>query len=275
MTGSIGISWKGRAVIVAGLLVLLLTYLYPLFYMIGRSFLAVAPITGGGGVTFSLEFYRLVLGGAGFFRYALNSLFVLVLVVVGNVVFSLTVGYAFARYRFPFKNLLFTGILITLMAPKQTLMVPMLDLMVRLGLNDSLWALILPFCVDSFNVFLMRQFIAGVPRELEEAARADGATEFQILMKVVFPICRPAIAVAVINTAIVNWNSFLFPLILTDSASNRTLPVGLAMFTQGPYSTDWGALMAGSTVSSIPIIILFWIFQREIIEGITSGALRE
>lgn len=255
--------------------VLLLSYLYPLIYMLARSVMTFEPGMAASGVGLTLEHYRTVLGGAGFMNYVLNSAFVLVVVVAANVVTSVFAGYAFARYRFPGKTAMFALVLVTLMVPKQTLMVPILDLIVRLGLHDSLWALILPFCVDSFNVFLLRQYIAGLPADLEDAARADGSGEIGILRHVVFPLCRPALAVVVINTAIVTWNSFLFPLILTDSAARRTLPVGLAMLTQGPYSTDWGTLMAGSAVSSIPLILLFWLFQREIIDGITAGALRE
>jgi len=254
---------------------LLLTYLYPLVYMALRSVISLEPGMSTSGVGFTLEHYRTVFGGAGFLRYVVNSLIVLVFVVTANVLSSVIVGYAFARYRFPGKNALFALVLVTLMVPRQTLMVPILDLAVRIGLHDSLWALILPFCVDSFNVFLLRQYISALPADLEDAARADGSGEIGILRHVLFPLCRPALAVVVINTAIVTWNSFLFPLILTDSAVRRTLPLGLAMLTQGPYSTDWGTLMAGSAVSSLPLILLFWLFQREIIDGITAGALRE
>ncbi len=254
---------------------LLLSYLYPLIYMLARSVMRFEPGMAASGVGFTFDQYRTVLGGGGFLQYVWNSFFVLGVVVAANVITSVLAGYAFARYRFPGRSILFGIVLVTLMVPKQTLMVPILDLVYRLGLHDTLWALILPFCVDSFNVFLLRQYISALPADLEDAARADGAGEFAILRHVVFPLCRPALAVVVINTAIVTWNSFLYPLILTDSAARRTLPVGLAMLTQGPFSTDWGTLMAGSAVSSIPLILLFLVFQRNIIEGITSGALRE
>lgn len=254
---------------------LALSYLYPWLYMLIRSFIRHEPGQSDGQGWFTLDFYRLVLGNAGFPTYLFNSFFVLTLVLVANVLFSVMVGYAFARYRFPFKNFLFWMVLLTLMVPKQTLMIPLLDLMVRLGMHNTLWALILPFCVDGFNLFLMKQYIQGLPSDLEDAARSDGAGEIAILWHVIAPLSRPAIAVLIINTAIITWNSFLFPLILTDSASVRTLPVALAMFSQGPYATDWGALMAGAAVSSLPIIAIFWLFQKEIIEGITSGALKD
>ncbi|NCB38469.1 MAG: carbohydrate ABC transporter permease [Erysipelotrichia bacterium] len=254
---------------------LALTCLYPWLYMLARSFMRHEPGLSDGKGLFTFDFYRLVLGNAGFLNYMFNSFLVLSIVLLANVAFSVMVGYAFARYRFPFRNSLFWLVLVTLMVPKQTLMIPLLDLMVRLGLHDTLWALILPFCVDGFNLFLMKQYIEGLPPDLEDAARADGAGEVGILWHVIMPLSRPAIAVLIINTAIINWNSFLFPLILTDTASVRTLPVALAMFSQGPYATDWGALMAGASVSSLPIIALFWFFQKEIIEGITSGALKD
>lgn len=259
----------------AVLAMMAMSYLYPWLYMLGRSFLRHEPGLSDGKGLFTLDFYRLVLGNAGFPTYLFNSLLVLIVVLVANVAFSVMVGYAFARYKFRGKQILFWLVLATLMVPKQTLMIPLLDLMVRLGIHNTLWALILPFCVDGFNLFLIKQYIQGLPSDLEDAARADGAGEIGILWHVIMPLSRPAIAVLVINTAIINWNSFLFPLILTDSASVRTLPVALAMFSQGPYSTDWGALMAGATVSSLPIIAIFWLFQKEIIEGITSGALKD
>lgn len=251
------------------------SYLYPWLYMLGRSFMRHEPGMSDGSGLFTLDFYRIVIGNAGFPGFLFNSLLVLTVVLVANVIFSLMVGYAFARYRFPGRKLLFWLVMATLMVPKQALMIPLLDLMVRLGLHDTLWALILPFCVDGFNLFLMKQFIEALPSDLEDAARVDGAGEAGILRHVIAPLCRPAIAVLIINTAIVNWNSFLFPLILTDTVRARTLPVALAMFSQGPYATDWGALMAGAAVSSLPIMAIFWFFQKEIIAGITSGALKD
>ncbi len=250
-------------------------YLYPWLYMVARSFMRHEPGLSDGGSLFTLDYYRLVLGDAGFPAFLFNSLLVLLAVLAGNIVFSLMVGYAFARYRFPCRNMLFWTVLVTLMVPKQTLMIPLLDLMIKLGLHDTLWALILPFCVDGFNLFLMKQYIEGLPHDLEDAARVDGAGEIGIMLHVVAPVSRPAIAVLIINTAIVNWNSFLFPLILTDTASARTLPVALAIFAQGPHATDWGALMAGASVSSLPIVAIFWLFQKEIIAGMTSGALKD
>ncbi len=257
------------------LLLLALPYAFPLFFMAARS-LGVGgtgPTNEGWGV--SIESYRHLVEETWMARSVFNSLVILLVVVVANLIFSLCVGYAFARYDFPLKGLFFGTVLITLTIPKQTLMIPLLDLMIRIGLHDTLWAMILPFCVDGFNVFLVRQYILGLPRELEEAARVDGANDLAILRKVVYPLCRPVLAVVMIHTAITTWNSFMFPLILVDSAHLRTLPVSLSMLTQGPFSTDWGTLMAGATVTALPIIILFVIGQKEVIAGLTSGATKD
>lgn len=176
------------------LVLLSLIYLYPWGYMILRSFLRHEPGLSDGNGLFTLEHYKLIICQAGFPTYLFNSFLVLALVVLGNIIFSIMVGYAFARYRFPFKKLLFFIVLSTLMIPKQTLMIPMLDLMVKIGLHNTLWALILPFCVDGFNIFLMKQYIENLPPDLEEAARADGAGEFGILWNVIIPLAKPAIA---------------------------------------------------------------------------------
>ena len=257
------------------LLALSIAYLYPWLYMIARSFMSHDPTTDISINSFTLQHYKTVIGNAGFFRYLFNSFIVLTFVLLSNISLSLITGYAFARYKFPFKRLLFVLVLATLMIPRQTLMIPLLDLIVRLGIHNSLLALILPFCLDGFNIFLMKQYIQTLPTELEEAARADGASELEILRQVIYPLSKPAISVLIINTAIINWNSFLFPLIFTDTASVRTLPVALAMLSQGPYATDWGVLMAGAAISSLPLIAIFYFFQKEIISGITSGALKD
>lgn len=265
---------KQKAILIF-LVLLSLSYIYPWAYMLFRSLLRHEPGLGDGNGLLTLDHYRVVIQNAGFARFLVNSFLVLGAVLVGNILSSLMVAYAFARYKFPFKRILFWLVMATLMVPRQTLIIPLLDLMVRTGLHNSLWALILPFCVDGFNIFLLKQYIQQLPTDFEDAARADGAGEFAILRHVIFPLCKPAMAVLIINTAIINWNSFLFPLIFTDSASKRTLPVALAMFSQGPYATDWGTLMAGASISSLPIIAVFWFFQKQIIAGITSGALKE
>lgn len=262
--------------VVALLLVGLVTMLFPLWWMLVAS---LKP-TGGGlsGLKdlvpwpATLQNYVDIWKSGPFGRYFLNSVVVAVCVVGGNLVFSAMVGYAFARRRFPGKAPLWWGLLATLMVPKQVLMIPVYILAARLHLIDSYAALIAPFLVDAFNVFLMRGYIEQLPEDLEEAARVDGASEWRIFFQVVLPLARPALAVVGINTFLVNWNNFLYPLILTNSESMRTLPVGLALYAQGEHSVDWGHLMAGSAIATLPILAAFLVFQKHIIEGITAGA---
>jgi multiple sugar transport system permease protein len=161
-----------------------------------------------------------------------------------------------------------------LMVPRQITMVPLYLLISRLHMIDTYFALTLPFLVDAFNVFLISQYITSLPTELEDAARVDGASDMGIFFRIVLPLSRPALAVVGINTFLVSWNSFLYPLILTNTEGMRTLPVGLALYSQGEHSVDWGHLTAGSTVCALPIIIVFLLFQRHIIEGITAGSSR-
>jgi len=195
-------------------------------------------------------------------------------VLVGNIIFCTMAAYAFARYRIRGGKLFFMLVLSTIMLPKQVILVPLYILMQRMGLIDSYAALTLPFLVDPFNIFLIRQYLTSLPTDCEEAARMDGAGEATILFRVVFPMLKPVLAVVAIHTCLTNWNSFLFPFILTNSASMRTLPVGLALLSQGAHSIDWGHLMAGAVISALPVVAAFLVFQRRIIGGLTAGMSR-
>lgn len=245
------------------LLVILLAMAYPLGWMI-----AVSLRTADG---VSLRYYGEVWQSGPFDRYFINSLVVAAIVLAGNVLFCTMAGYAFARYRIRGGKLLFFLVLSTIMLPKQVILVPLYILMQRMGMIDTYWALTLPFLVDPFNIFLVRQYLLSIPTDCEEAARLDGAGEMSILFRVVFPMLTPVLAVVAIHTCLTNWNSFLFPFILTNSTSMRTLPVGLALLSQGAHSIDWGHLMAGAVISALPVVAAFLVFQRRIIGGLTAG----
>lgn len=240
---------------------------YPLVWMIGISLRS-----GDGGL--STRFYSEVWRAGPFDRYFVNSVIVVVVVLVGNIVFCSMAGYAFARHRVPGGKVLFFLVISMIMLPKQVILVPLYILMQKLHLLDTYVALTLPFTADPFNIFLIRQFLVSVPPDCEEAARLEGAGELTVLFRVVMPMLKPALAVVAIHTCLINWNSFLFPFILTNTTDMRTLPVGLALLSQGAYSTDWGHLMAGAVIASLPVIAAFLIFQRQIISGLTSGMTR-
>jgi len=254
----------------------LLTMLFPLVWMI---FLSVQPRAGNAlsldafrHAGFTVAHYVGLFREAAFARYALNSALVAACVVVANVLTAGIVGYALARSRSLASRTLTVAMLATLMLPKQVLMIPLYLVCARLGILNTYAALILPFAVDAFSIFLVRQYVTGLPAELEDAARVDGASEYRILGQIVFPLLRPALAVVAINAFLVNWNSFLYPLIFVDSDRLRTLPVGLALFSQGEHGVDWGLLMAGSTISALPTLLVFLFFQRQILEGVVAGA---
>ncbi|MDN5342532.1 MULTISPECIES: carbohydrate ABC transporter permease [Oceanotoga] len=208
-----------------------------------------------------------------FARYMLNSGIISFFVVVANLLFCSMVAYAFARKQFRGKEILFAVILGTMMIPPQTKIIPIFMLMQKLNLIDTYRALIYPTLVTPFGIFLMRQYIEQLPKELDEAAYVDGANDFQIFRRIVLPLSGPAIAVLGINSFIGSWNSLYMPLVLTTSKEMRTVQVGLAMFSK-LNQISWPKLMAASTIVGIPVIIIFLIFQKKIISGLTAGAVK-
>ncbi|UCG51927.1 MAG: carbohydrate ABC transporter permease [Candidatus Latescibacterota bacterium] len=251
---------------IALLLVILAIMAYPLVWMISIS------LRTGEGV--DLRYYKEVWQAGPFDRYFLNSIIVVTIVLIGNILICSMAGYAFARYRIPGGRFLFFLVISMIMLPKQVILVPLYILMQKLHLIDTYAALTLPFTADPFNIFLIRQFLVSVPPDCEEAARLEGAGELTVLFRVVMPMLKPALAVVAIHTSLINWNSFLFPFILTNTTPMRTLPVGLALLSQGAHSIDWGHLMAGAVIASLPVVVAFLIFQRQIISGLTSGMSR-
>jgi multiple sugar transport system permease protein len=248
---------------IAALLAVFAVMAYPLVWMLGIS------LRTGDGV--SLRYFKEVWQAGPFDRYFFNSVVVTAIVLSGNIVFCSMAGYAFARYKIPGGRVLFFLVVSMIMLPKQVVLVPLYILMQKMHLIDTYAALTLPFTADAFNIFLIRQFLVAIPPDCEEAARLEGAGELRILFRVVMPMLKPALAVVAIHTSLINWNSFLFPFILTNTASMRTLPVGLALMSQGAHSIDWGHLMAGAVIASRPVVAAFLIFQRQIISGLTSG----
>ena len=209
-----------------------------------------------------------------FGRYFFNSLFIAVTVTAGNVLFASLCGYAFARYEFPAKNILFASVLGLMMVPHQVVMIPLYRMMVSFDWINTYWALIIPGILAPFGIFLMRQYIKALPSDIEDAARIDGAGELYIFFRIVLPLCKPVLTVLAIYTFLGSWNAFLYPFLFTSLPEMRTLPVGLAYYI-GRQSIDWGHLMAGASISAVPVLILFVMFSKKIIEGLTAGALKE
>jgi ABC-type glycerol-3-phosphate transport system permease component len=184
------------------------------------------------------------------------------------------VGYALARKKFMGKSLLTASILGVLIIPAHIIMIPLYRLMVDFSWINTYFALIVPWLITPFGIFLVWQYLKSVPIELEEAARIDGAGFWKIFFYIIIPVSRPVLTVLAIYTFLSNWNSFLFPFLFTNDSNFRTLPVGLAFYL-GKQSIDWGHLMAGASISAIPIILLFLIFQKQIIKGLIAGSLKD
>lgn len=208
-------------------------------------------------------------------RFFWNSLLVAVVTTAGQMVTASMAGYAFARLKFPLRNLLFLLFLATMMIPPQVNVVPLFVLMSKLGWIDSYYALIMPGLFGAFGIFLLRQWFLGFPEELEQAARLDGCNPLQIYWHVALPTALPALATLGIFTFITTWNSFLWPLIVTNSEMMRTLPVGLAAF-KGAFreTTEWGQLMAAGVISVIPALAVFLVGQKYFIQGLMAGSLK-
>lgn len=207
-------------------------------------------------------------------RFFTNSLIVAVVTVLGNLVFCSMVGYALAKMSFQGKKLLFGLVMLTLMVPGVVTFVPLFVQTAQLGLLDTYAALVLPFITTPVGVFLMRQFIGGLPDELLEAARIDGAGELRLFVRVVLPLCGPALATLAILTFLSSWNNFLWPLVVSQSADLYTLPVALSLYSTGQHSTNYGLLLAGSVLVITPILLLFALLQRWFIQGIATTGLK-
>ncbi len=203
-----------------------------------------------------------------------NSFIVAIIVTVGRIFFSAMAGYSFAKFTYPGRDILFRIVLSTMLIPFYVVTVPLYIVVFQLGLLDTLTALILPFMVTAFGVFLMRQFALGIPDELLDAARIDGASEWRIFLVIVLPLMKPAIAALAIFTFMSSWNDYVWPLFVVLSEAKQTLPLGLATTFKDQYQTVYNQLMAISLIALAPTYILFLFFQRQFIEGITMTGIK-
>ena len=222
----------------------------------------------------SFDNYTRLFNNLNFGQYFRNSIVVAVVVTAGNLLFCSMLGYALAMLDFRGKKVIFTAVLTTLMIPGVVTFVPLFVLVANAGLIDTLPGLFLPFLVSPFGVFLMRQFILGLPKDLLDAGRVDGAGELRIFWTIVLPLCGPALATLGILTFLGSWNNFLWPLVVAQSEDRYTLPVALALYSTGQNSTSYGLLLAGATVVIIPILAVFLVFQKRFIEGIATTGLK-
>jgi multiple sugar transport system permease protein len=207
------------------------------------------------------------------FRYFFNSAFVAIAVTTIVALTSTMAGYSLAKLPFRGRNVVFTALISGLMIPWEITIIPLFVIIVELGWVNTYQGIILPLCATPLGIFIMRQFMLSIPRELIDAARVDGASEFGIFLRIVVPVSRPAIAALCTVIFLSSWSAFLWPLIASSRAEMRTLPVAIALFQQ-QYSTSYGLMMAGASVAFIPALLTFLAFQRYFVQGITMSGFK-
>jgi len=222
------------------------------------------------------ENYKSAVTSFPFIHFMINSIVVTGLIIIGQLFTSVLAAYAFARMEFKGKNILFVLLLAGLMLPAQTIMIPMILILNKLNLINTLAGLIIPFTWSTLIVFLLRQFFMKIPREIEEAAMIDGCNTFQIITRIILPISKPILSTAFILIFIYGWNQYFWPLLIVNKEELYTLQLGLAYFKEvNSIETDWGALMAGTTLTMLPVITVFLFFQKKVIESIAFSGGKE
>ncbi len=224
--------------------------------------------------TANLDNYVMLFTESGdYFKWFFNSVILTVVQVVLTLFISAFVAYGFAAYDFKFKNLLFVCVLIIMSVPFEMLMLPLYVQINDMSLADNYAAILLPFLAHASTIFFFRQYLTGIPKELIEAGRIDGASEFGIFFKLIMPIMKPSFAAMAILNGMNSWNNFLWPLLVLRSSEKYTLPIGLNTLIT-PYGNNYDLLIVGSFFSIIPILVLFLCFQKYFIEGMTAGAVK-
>lgn len=248
----------GAVIMLAPFLLMLLVSLLPIQNFMRREFSLDA---------LTLSNYVETFRAAPFGRFYLNSIIVTVSVTVGQILISSLAAFAFARLRFRGRDALFLAYLATLMIPFPVTLIPNFLIIKNLGWYDTFLALIVPGFFSVFSTFLLRQYYRGIPLDLDEAARMDGASSLRIWRQVIAPLSGPVLATLAIFTFQGTWNEFLWPLVVTTSESMRTIPLGLAAFV-GQYSTAWNLLMAGAVIALLPVLIVYILGQNWFVRGI-------
>jgi len=249
---------------------------YPFLWMIATSFKHPADIYSLSLIPTqpTLDNYATALTQFPFTRWFANSVLVASATTLSVAFFDSLAGYVLAKLDFPFKSVIFVAILCTLMVPTEMLIIPWYILSVDYHWTDSYWGIMFPGVISAFGVFLMRQFMQTVPNELLDAGRIDGLGEFGLFWRVALPLVRPALAALCILTFLGNWNAFLWPLIVVQDPLMRTLPVGLSQFSYGEAGSRWELIMTGASIATLPVLVVFAIFQRQIIRGVSLTGLK-
>ena len=268
----------GKIISLAFLILWAFFSLAPLLWMLSTSFkpvgsyLKVPPEIFPQNPTIG-NFADLIKNAPHWWRWVLNSLIVASIITVSNIFLCSAAGYAFAKKKFIGNKTIFWAIISSMMIPGQVTLIPLYQLISRMGLINTYSALCLPSLSTAFGIFLMKQYITSISSEMLDAGKIDGCSEFGLFIRIIFPLCKPALAVLAIFTFMAQWNDFLWPLVITTSVEMKTLQVGLSTL-QNKWSTDYGILMAGATLSALPMIAIFFSFQRYFVQGLRLGAVK-
>lgn len=268
---------KYHYVIIAFLAVLSAIMMYPMVWMFLTSFKSNAEIrtyrTKVLPVEWTLERYRSAFERAPVAGWFANSMFITICVTAAVILTSTLIGYVFAKYEFRGKKLLFVLLLATMMVPPQVTMIPRYLMIQKMHLFNTRWALIVPGLVSAFSIYLARQFIGDIPDSLCEAAKIDGAGPIRIYWHVILPNIKPAIGSIGIFTAMMHWNDYLNPLLMLNDMEKMTLPLGLVIF-DSQRTSDLSATMAAASMIMIPMIVIFLVFQKQFIKGMTMSGIK-
>ncbi|HYI26001.1 MAG TPA: carbohydrate ABC transporter permease [Thermomicrobiales bacterium] len=253
------------------------TFTLPFFLMLSNAFKSAAEIVRIPPTLFpqnpSWSSFRTVLTEAPYERWFLNSLLVSGTITLIVLFTCSLAGYIFAKFEFPGRSVIFVFLLVTMMVPFPVLLIPTYLIVNELGLVNSLWALIVPAMVSAFGIFLMRQFVAGIPNDLIDAARLDGASEWAIYIRIIVPLVRAPMAALGIFTFLAAWNDYLWPLIVINDLEKSTLPLALTFFNS-QHAQRYDLVMAAAAMAVIPVIIVFVIFQRQIVNALVLAGLK-
>ncbi|MDR1214146.1 MAG: carbohydrate ABC transporter permease [Propionibacteriaceae bacterium] len=272
----VGSQKLGRALLWLALVLGAALMMFPFLWTVITSITPQGNLSGGPSLIVrdpTLDAYRELFDAIPLWRIILNSFGVAIVSIGLQMVTGSMAAYAFSRLAFKGKGIVFGCYLATLMIPLQVLVAPLFMMMTRLGLNDTYFALLAPNIASAFGVFLLKQAVDAVPRELDEAARIDGAGHLRIWARVVMPLVKPSLAALTVFAFMESWNSFLWPLVVIRSPELMTLPLGLS-YLQGQFTTAWNVVMAGSVVSILPIVVVYLFAQRHIIAGMAHTGLK-
>lgn len=254
---------------------LALLWILPLAYAVWTAFhpaeystrfALAAPLT--------LDNFRRAWEAAPFARYFVNTTLLVAMVLVAQLVLGTLAAYAFARYEFRGRNVAFALVLVQLMIMPDILLVENYKTMARLGLVDTLVAIGLPYFASAFAIFLLRQTFMGIPKELDEAARVEGASAMQTLWRVYVPLAKPVYTAFALVSVSFHWNNFLWPLIITNSVNARPLTVGLQVFSSVDQGVDWSVITAATLMTSAPLLIAFLLFQRQFVQSFMRAGIK-